>query len=211
MPILFEQLITDREPDVLAPNVYYDNQLDIEAAKILPGEYYVTQRDMVLVTVLGSCVTACIRDKLSGIGGMNHFMLPDSNPDKDNPVSTSARYGAFAMEVLINNLISLGAHRTLLEAKVFGGGNVLPNMVVTNIGQRNSQFALKFLSMEKIPVVAKDLVDIYPRKVYFFPKTGKVLVKKLRNMHNDTIAEREKEYQSRLRKETVAGEVELFG
>ncbi len=211
LPILFEQLVADGEPDVLAPNVYYDNQLEIEAAKILPGEYYVTQRDMVLVTVLGSCVTACIRDKLSGIGGMNHFMLPDANPDKDNPISTSARYGTFAMEVLINNLLSLGAHRSLLEAKVFGGGNVLPNMTVTNIGQRNSQFALKFLALEKIPVVAKDLVDIYPRKVYFFPKSGKVLVKKLRNMHNDTIAEREKEYQARLHKETVAGEIELFG
>ena len=196
---------------MLAPNVYYDNQLDIEAAKILPGEYYVTARDMVLVTVLGSCVTACIRDKLSGIGGMNHFMLPDANPDKDNPISTSARYGAFAMEVLINNLLSLGAHRTLLEAKVFGGGNVLPNMSTMNIGQRNAQFALRFLATEKIPVSAKDLIDIYPRKVYFFPKTGKVLVKKLRNMHNDTIVEREKEYSSRLRKETVAGEVELFG
>jgi chemotaxis protein CheD len=211
LPILFEQPAADREPDVLAPNVYYDNQLEIEAAKILPGEYYVTQRDMVLVTVLGSCVTACIRDKLSGIGGMNHFMLPDANPDKDNPISTSARYGTFAMEVLINNLLTLGAHRSLLEAKVFGGGNVLPNMKVTNIGQRNSQFALKFLALEKIPVVAKDLVDIYPRKVYFFPKSGKVLVKKLRNMHNDTIAEREKEYQARLHKETVAGEIELFG
>ncbi len=196
---------------MLAPNVYYDNQLNIEAAKILPGEYYVTTRDMVLVTVLGSCVTACIRDKLSGIGGMNHFMLPDANPDKDNPISTSARYGAFAMEILINNLISLGAHRTLLEAKVFGGGNVLPNMKVANIGQRNAQFALRFLAMEKIPIVAKDLVDIYPRKVYFFPKTGKVLVKKLRNMHNNTIVERENEYSTRLRKETVAGEVELFG
>ena len=196
---------------MLAPNVYYDNQLNIEAAKILPGEYYVTTRDMVLVTVLGSCVTACIRDKLSGIGGLNHFMLPDANPDKDNPISTSARYGAFAMEILINNLISLGAHRTLLEAKVFGGGNVLPNMKVANIGQRNAQFALRFLAMEKIPIVAKDLVDIYPRKVYFFPKTGKVLVKKLRNMHNNTIVERENEYSTRLRKETVAGEVELFG
>ena len=211
MQARLELRITDRDSDVLAPNVYYDNQLDIEAAKILPGEYYVTGRDMVLVTVLGSCVTACIRDKLSGIGGMNHFMLPDANPDKDNPISTSARYGAFAMEVLINNLLSLGAHRTLLEAKVFGGGNVLPNMTTMNIGQRNAQFALRFLATEKIPVTAKDLIDIYPRKVYFFPKTGKVLVKKLRNMHNDTIVEREKEYSSRLRKETVAGEVELFG
>ncbi len=207
----FDKLTAERESAVLAPNVYFDNQLDIEAVKLLPGEYYVTTRDMVLVTVLGSCVTACIRDKLSGIGGMNHFMLPDANPDKDNPVSTSARYGTFAMEILINNLLSLGAHRTLLEAKVFGGGNVLPNMTTTKIGERNAQFALRFLAMEKIPVAARDLVDIYPRKVYFFPKTGKVLVKKLRNIHNETIYAREKEYSARIIKEEVAGEVELFG
>ena len=196
---------------MLAPNVYYDNHFELEAAKLLPGEYYVTARDMVLVTVLGSCVTACIRDKLSGIGGMNHFMLPDVRQDEDNPVSPSARYGAFAMEVLINSLITLGAHRTLLEAKVFGGGNVLPGMTTMNIGQRNADFALGFLSAEKIRVVAQDLVDVFPRKVYFFPKNGRVLVKKLRNIHNATIYERETEYKARIAKEEVAGDVELFG
>ena len=196
---------------MLAPNVYFDNQFDLDAAKLLPGEYYVTGRDMVLVTVLGSCVSTCIRDKLSGIGGMNHFMLPDASPDKDNPVSLSARYGAFAMEVLINSLISMGAQRTLLEAKVFGGGNVLPGMTTMNIGQRNADFALGFLSDEKIRVVARDLIDVYPRKVYYFPKTGKVLVKKLRNVHNETIYQREIEYRARLVKEEVAGDVELFG
>ncbi len=196
---------------MLATNVYFDNHFDLDAAKLLPGEFYVTQRDMVLVTVLGSCVSACIRDRLSGIGGMNHFMLPDASPDKDNPISSSARYGAYAMEVLINNLITMGAHRTLLEAKLFGGGNVLPNMTVANVGQRNAQFALRFLATEKIPVVAKDLVDIYPRKVYFFPKTGRVLVKKLRKLHNDTVLKRETEYGARLVTEEVAGEVELFG
>jgi chemotaxis protein CheD len=196
---------------MLAPNVYYDKHFDLEAAKVLPGEYYVTQRDMVLVTVLGSCVTACIRDKLSGIGGMNHFMLPDANPDKDNPVSASARYGAFAMEILINSLTNLGAHRTLLEAKVFGGGNVLPGMTQLNIGQRNADFALRFLNAERIRVVARDLIDVYPRKVYYFPRTGKVLVKKLRNIHNSTIYTREIEYGARLVKEEVAGDIELFG
>lgn len=200
----------ERERRVLAPNHYYDRNLDIEAAKILPGEYYVTERDMVLVTVLGSCVTACIRDKLSGIGGMNHFMLPDTNPDKDSMIGESARYGAFAMEILINSLIKLGAHRTLLEAKVFGGGNVLPGMTVANVGQRNADFVLRFLETEKIRVVAKDLVDVYPRKVYYFPKTGRVLLKKLRAIHNDTIFVREKDYSSRLRTTQVAGEVELF-
>lgn len=196
---------------MLATNVYFDSHFELDAAKLLPGEYYVTGRDMVLVTVLGSCVSACIRDKLSGIGGMNHFMLPDANPDKDNPASASARYGAFAMEILINSLISMGAHRTLLEAKIFGGGNVLPGMTQLNIGQRNADFAARFLGEEKIRVVARDLIDVYPRKVYYFPKTGKVLVKKLRNVHNETIYEREIEYRARIVKEEVAGEVELFG
>jgi len=196
---------------MLAPNVYFDNHFDLEAAKILPGEYYVTQRDMVLVTVLGSCVTACIRDRLSGIGGMNHFMLPDARPDQDTPVSPSARYGAYAMELLINSLLNLGAQRSLLEAKVFGGGNVLPGMTTMNIGQRNADFALRFLGMEKIRVVARDLIDVFPRKIYYFPKSGKVLVKKLRDIHNDTIFQREIEYSARLVKEEVAGDVELFG
>lgn len=196
---------------MLAANRYFDDHFNLDAAKILPGEYYVTGRDMVLVTVLGSCVSVCLRDKLSGIGGMNHFMLPDSSAERDSPASASARYGAYAMEVLVNGLIKLGAHRTLFEAKVFGGGNVLPGMTVSNIGQRNADFALHFLSVEKIRVVARDLIDIYPRKVYYFPKSGKVLVKKLRNIHNDTIFEREMNYRSRLIKEEVQGEVELFG
>lgn len=195
---------------MLAPNLYFDNHFDLDAAKLLPGEYYVTGRDMVLVTVLGSCVSACIRDRLSGIGGMNHFMLPDARSDQDTPVSASARYGAFAMELLINSLINLGAQRALLEAKVFGGGNVLPGMTTMNIGQRNADFALNFLREEKIRVVGRDLIDVYPRKVYYFPKSGKVLVKKLRNIHNDTIYQREIEYSARLVKEEVAGDVELF-
>ena len=197
--------------ELLAPNLYFDSEHGIDAAKILPGEYYVTSRDMVLVTVLGSCVCACIRDTQSGIGGMNHFMLPDAGTDQESPVSLSARYGAFAMEVLINSLISLGAQRSLLEAKVFGGGNVLPGMTTMNIGQRNADFALSFLGAEKIRIAARDLIDVYPRKVYFFPKSGKVLVKKLRNIHNDTIYQREIDYSTRLIKGEVAGAVELFG
>ena len=196
---------------MLATNRYFDRGLNIEAAKVLPGEYYVTREDMVIVTVLGSCVTACIRDRLSGIGGMNHFMLPDSNPDTDGPYGESARYGAFAMEILINSLIKQGAHRTLLEAKVFGGGNVLPGMTVANVGQRNADFVLNFLEIEKIRIVAKDLVDVYPRKIYYFPKAGRVLMKKLQSTHNDTIFIREKDYGSRLVTTRTAGEVELFG
>ena len=194
----------------LAPNLYFDKQFDVEAAKILPGEYYVTGRDMVLVTVLGSCVAACIRDYHSGIGGMNHFMLPDSGADDNSPMGTSARYGTYAMEILINQLLQMGARRINLEAKVFGGGKVLKDMSVANVGQRNADFVMEFLGREKIRVVAQDLVDIYPRKVYYFPNSGKAMVRKLRVLHNNTIFVREKDYSSRLQKADVGGDVELF-
>lgn len=195
--------------EVLAPNHYYDRHFQIEAAKILPGEYYVTARDMMLVTVLGSCVSACIRDPVSGIGGMNHFMLPEGG-DSHNPLSASARYGGYAMEVLLNQLLKLGAQRSRLEAKVFGGGAVMRGFTVHNVGERNSDFVLEYLERERIRVLAEDLRDIYPRKVYFFPGSGRVLVKKLKQVHNNTIIQREQEYGSRLHTADMAGDVELF-
>jgi chemotaxis protein CheD len=192
-----------------ATNVYYDRTFDCDAAKILPGEYYYTGKDMLIVTVLGSCVSACIRDRVKGLGGMNHFMLPDGG-DPGNPVSASMRYGTYAMEVLINDLLKAGARREHLEAKVFGGGAVLRGFSAMNVGERNAAFVINFLKTERIPVLAEDLNDIYPRKVYFFPRTGKVLVKKLMQTHNDTLAKRELDYASRLKVTPVAGAVDLF-
>ncbi|HET7775878.1 MAG TPA: chemoreceptor glutamine deamidase CheD [Azospira sp.] len=192
----------------LAVNRYFDRNFERPAAKILPGEYYVSREDALLVTVLGSCVAACIRDADSGIGGMNHFMLPDSGGD--GMVSPSARYGTYAMEVLINHLLKLGARRGRLEAKVFGGGAVLASLTSTQVGVRNAEFVLNFLKTENIPVVAKDLLDSYPRKIYYFPLSGRVLVKKLHRVHNETLFTREKEYQSRLGQAKVEGDIELF-
>lgn len=195
----------------LATNLYFDKTFNCEAAKILPGEYYTTNQDIVIVTVLGSCVSACIRDRVSGIGGMNHFMLPESSPaDANNPVSESARYGTYAMEVLINQLLKNGARRENLEAKIFGGGNVLSGFTAINIGEKNAAFVRKYLRDENIRVVGEDLNDIYPRKVYFFPKTGRVLVKKLKQMHNNTLITREESYAKKLNTNKVAGDVELF-
>lgn len=197
--------------ETLSPHLYFDREHNSEAAKILPGEYYATGRKMVLVTVLGSCVCACIRDKFSGIGGMNHFMLPDSGQDRSNPLGESARYGIYAMEILINQLLKMGAKRSNFEAKVFGGGSVLRGFTVANVGERNAEFVLQFLKTEKIPVAAQDLLDIYPRKVYYFPNTGLVRVKKLKQVHNDTIINRETEYKTRLHYSRLEGDVELFG
>jgi chemotaxis protein CheD len=193
-----------------ATNVYYDRTFDCQAAKILPGEYYFTGKEMVIVTVLGSCVSACIRDRVTGIGGMNHFMLPDGGREADSPVSASMRYGTYAMEVLINELLKAGARRDNLEAKVFGGGKVLSGFIAINVGERNALFVRDYLRTENIRVVAEDLNDIYPRKVYFFPRTGKVLVKKLKQLNNNTIAHREQDYASKLRTVPVAGAIELF-
>lgn len=192
----------------LATNRYYDRAFDSEAVKILPGEYFVTTSDLVLVTVLGSCVAACIRDPDRRIGGINHFMLPAAN--EADPLSASARYGVYAMEILINHLIKLGARRSSLQAKVFGGGRVMATLTHSQVGDRNSAFVREFLKTERIPVVAEDLLDIYARKVYFFPATGRVLVKKLVKLANNTVFNREREYAARLTEGPVAGDVELF-
>ncbi len=192
----------------LATDRYFDRSFNTDAVKIMPGEYFVTTGNIMLVTVLGSCVAACIRDKEKGIGGMNHFMLPESGDA--GLVSPSARYGTYAMEVLLNHLMKLGARRQNLEAKVFGGGRVMASLSQSMVGERNAQFVLDYLRAESIPVVAQDLLNVYPRKVYYFPMAGKVMLKKLVNMHNDTVAAREREYQTRLSHGPVSGEVELF-
>lgn len=193
-----------------SPNLYFDSKFNLEASKILPGEYYVTRRNMLLVTVLGSCVAACIRDKTNGIGGMNHFMLPKSTHEKGGWLSASGRYGAYAMEVMINQILKQGAKRENLEAKLFGGGAVIKNMSALNVGDDNAKFAVEYLRKERIPIIAEDLLGSHPRKVYFFPSTGKVLVKKLRSVPNDTVLARELEYNKRLIAAKIEGEIELF-
>ncbi len=191
---------------------YWDEKYEKVCAKILPGEYYVTAMDEGVTTVLGSCVSACIRDRVFGIGGMNHFMLPRSetstNGSWDNTtVSASARYGNFAMEHLINNILSNGGRRSNLEVKVFGGGRILAQM--TDIGKKNIEFVLEYIKHEGLNLLSQDLGDIFPRKVMYFPATGKVLVKKLKALE-ETVIKREKEYLDSLRQKPVEGEIDLF-
>ncbi len=191
----------------VARNRYFDRLFKTDAVKVLPGEYYISDSNMVLVTVLGSCVTACIRDRDRNIGGMNHFMLADGNNEL---VGASARYGVYAMEILINHLLKLGARRSSLEAKVFGGGRVMSSLSGSMVGERNADFVLRYLDTEQIPVASQDLLDVFPRKVYFFPQTGRVLVKRLVRLHNDTLARREREYAERLSGANISGAIELF-
>jgi chemotaxis protein CheD len=194
-------------------NRYWDKDREIIAVKILPGEYYVTQENEMITTVLGSCVSACIRDKELGIGGMNHFMLPESGYGQarrgnESIVGISTRYGNYAMEHLINTILSNGGKRKNLEVKVFGGGKIIPTL--TDVGIKNINFVLDYLDQEGLKLLSQDLGDIYPRKIIYFPKTGKAAMKKIKDLHNDTVIQRERQYFNSLKNVSVAGEVELF-
>lgn len=194
----------------LSANRYYDQHFKIDAVKILPGEYFVTSDNTMIVTVLGSCVSVCLRDPKTGISGMNHFLLPSDDSSASTLVSESARYGVYAMEILINQMLKLGADKRRLEAKVFGGGSVLKGISSINIGERNVEFVLDYLKAESIPIYASDLLEDYPRKVYFFPENGLVKVKKIKSLHNTTIIDRESEYRLKIRNSNESGAVELF-
>jgi len=161
-----------------ATRKYHDSTFDTLAVKLLPNEFYVTDDDLMLTTLLGSCVSACMRDPIARVGGMNHFMLPESG-DPFSPASASMRYGAYAMEILINELLKAGAARHRLEAKVFGGGAVMSAMCKTHIGKRNADFVLQYLNVEGIPVQAQDLNGTHARRIHFFPRTGRVMVRRL--------------------------------
>ena len=186
---------------------YMDPQFQVPAAKLLPTQYLVVDDGTALVTVLGSCVAACIRDPVLRLGGMNHFLLPDGNgADGGAP----ARYGSYAMEVLINELLKRGASRKRLEAKVFGGANVLKGFTSNPVGTRNAEFVRSYLDAEGIPVVAEDLCGIHPRKVWFFPQTGKVMVHRLPHAHDAEVAAAESAARARLSRAPVSGGMELF-
>lgn len=192
-----------------ARTFYFEREFGRHAVKILPGEFFVAAEDIVLSTVLGSCVAACIWDRAARVGGMNHFMLPGGDAGTDDPIGLAGRYGTFAMEKLINDLIKRGARKVNLEAKVFGGGQVMRNFTTLNVGERNARFVLEFLRAEGIRIASQDLLDVHPRRVVFFPATGRALCKKLAAADAALVAA-EQQYNARLRERPVAGEVELF-
>lgn len=185
---------------------YADHHFQYDAVKVLPGEYYVSNEDLVVMTVLGSCIAACIWDGKARTGGMNHFMLPDGDGGEG-----SGRYGSYAMELLINEMFKLGARRETMQAKIFGGAQVMAGFTTMNVGERNTQFVLDYLSTERIPVVSQDVLDIHPRKVCFFPVTGKALVKRLAHSHPETLAVEERRGNAAtVARSTAGGSVDLF-
>ena len=199
---------TPRKPGE-ASFFYWDAHFRNDAVKVLPGEYFVHDEDILITTTLGSCIAACLWDRERRIGGMNHFMLPEGAGQDSS--TASGRYGSYAMELLINELLKRGAHRMTLEAKVFGGGAVIAGMSSINVGERNTKFVIDYLQTERIPIVSRDVMEIYPRKVCFLPASGKAMVKRLAPTHADTfVAQDRVAAQRAVPTTTGGGSVDLF-
>jgi chemotaxis protein CheD len=182
---------------------FYDSHFKSAAVKVLPGEYFVDTEDLLVQTTLGSCIAACLWDRVAMVGGLNHFMLPEGNGE-------SGRYGLFAMELLINEMLKKGANKGRMEAKVFGGGAVISGMSSLNVGERNTNFVLDFLKTERIPVVSKDVMDVYPRKVCYLPRSGRAMVKRLASA-NDAILQQDRSAVQRVAPvASNGGSIDLF-
>jgi chemotaxis protein CheD len=181
-------------------------------AKLLPGDFYVTKEDEVLDTVLGSCVSACIRNPKTGVGGMNHFMLPHpkgEGGDSWNAIAgTATRYGSASMEQLINKILSGGGLRSDLEVKIFGGARVLA--ATTDVGQHNVIFVREFLKQEGLKIVSQDVGSTTPRHVQYFPLSGRVRIKHLAGALSATVVTQEVSYSKTIDQEPVTGSVDLF-
>jgi chemotaxis protein CheD len=185
---------------------FYEAHFKADAVKVLPGEFFVHDEDLLIMTTLGSCIACCLWDRERRIGGMNHFMLPDGGGAADG-----GRYGSFAMELLINEMMKRGASRLAMEAKVFGGGAVISGMNSINVGERNTRFVMDYLKTERIPVVSKDVLDVYPRKVCFFPASGKAMVKRLASGNTEALAAQDRAAAaSAVPAASAGGSIDLF-
>ena len=190
----------------------YRGSTGLTIAKLLPGDYYVTRNNEVIDTVLGSCVSACIRNPRLRIGGMNHFMLPRpsgaANDTWDSIAGRATRYGSASMEQLINRILGPGGTRAELEVKIFGGGRVLASL--TDIGDHNVRFVREFLRQEGLKVLSEDVGDTCPRHVQYFPMSGRVRVRHLTSRHGADVVSHEQKYMKGLEQAPVAGEIDLF-
>jgi chemotaxis protein CheD len=189
-----------------------DSRFPYEIAAILPGEFFVSVDPMIVYTVLGSCVSACIRDPVVGVGGMNHFMLPAPKEHQSGDAwgGESTRYGSYAMESLINEILKRGGLRHRLEVKLFGGGKIYEGNI--DIGANNVAWVLDYLKTEGFQAEKSDVGDVYPRKLYYFTDSGRVLMKKIERVKNRTILERESVYAERIkqREQQPVEDVTLF-
>ncbi len=199
----------DGQSSSIKPKRYWDPTFQHYAVKVAPGAHYVTtKKEEMIVTTLGSCVSACVRDTVLGIGGMNHFMLPESDSGNWGGVSASMRYGNYAMEVLINDVLRMGGARNRLEIKVFGGANVIGSSSL--IGTKNVEFVETYLRIEHMAVAAQHLGGEAGRRIVFFPASGKVKMKLLDKADNATVVAEEQKFKSEIENNEIEGSIELF-
>lgn len=188
---------------------YYDQVHEITVVKVFSGDCYSTNTPgEMLVTILGSCISACIRDPIAKVGGMNHFLLPNSSNLGDSP----ARYGAYAMEKLINDLLKKGAQKSRMEVKIFGGGNVIKSGAM--IGDKNVKFIRDYLKLEGLRIDQEDLGGTSPRRIHYYPDSGKVMMRKLNRKEDfENIEKEEATYEKAITLKAdkgAEGSVEIF-
>lgn len=150
---------------------------------IKPGEFYSSDKDVVISTLLGSCISVALYDLSVSIGGLNHFVLPFPKNTDDPLFSDSAKYGINAMELLINDILKKGGKKKSLRAKVFGGSTVfdLQKHAIYDIPKMNIAFVFGFLETEIIPVDSYSVGGTIPRRISFFPHDSRVLMKYTKN------------------------------
>lgn len=169
----------------------FDEKLKADIMTIFAGELYISTKGEVISTVLGSCISVCMYDPLKGVGGMNHFMLPESSSlagshysrdklSREHLTENSMKYGITAMEILIRELQKKGALRVNLRAKIFGGGNVITKMThEPSVGDKNIGFARAYLKMEGIKIESENVGNTFGRKIFFLTGKNSVFVKKV--------------------------------
>ena len=186
---------------------HWDSVHNCFVARILPGELYVSNTGEMITTVLGSCIAACVVDETLGVGGMNHFMLPATGDGFGGGRDQATRYGQHAMEQLINGVVKTGGRRDHMTVKIFGGGKMIPSM--SDVGAQNIVFVRRYLKNAGFEIVSEDVGSIYPRKVNFFSQTGRALVKRLRPLHKQALADREEALRKSISTSSQNGDLEL--
>ena len=205
---LVERRTRDGLADIPAGSNYFDHKLDTMVHKINEGGVCVLSRsEHVIMTTLGSCISVCMFDPIIKVGGMNHFLLPEER-NAERKDSFSMRYGNNAMEILLNEILKRGGQRSRIVLKAFGAGNVLP--IKAEIGAKNQNFLKKYIVDEGMALETCDLGGDYPRRVAFFPSTGKAFVKLLRRSSDLNISKQEENFRKRIETQEPFGNIELF-
>ena len=185
---------------------FWDAREESWISQVYPGEVYVSRSPELISTVLGSCVAVCARDARGAVGGMNHFMLPKGAVV--DGLGASTRYGLYAMEKLINAVVTNGGRKERLELKVFGGSKIISG--VSDVGEQNVAFALDYFAVEQMRILSMDVGGFCGRQVRYHPLSGRAWVKRLGTENRHAIVRRERRYQSELNSSPIDGSVELF-